>query len=102
MLWLTNRASQNLLRHASSPALKMLWRRCASSVALVTAFVVPAAAQAQEKVEMADVMRSNGKIYVVVGIILLVLAGLFIYLFSLDRKISALEKKLPDGRKNKL
>jgi hypothetical protein len=52
-------------------------------------------AQAQEKVEMADVMRSNGKIYVIVGIILIVLAGLFVYLFTLDRKVTKLEKSLP-------
>ena len=44
--------------------------------------------------EMADVMRSNGKIYVVVGIILIVLIGLVTYLFLLDRKITKLEDKL--------
>lgn len=43
-------------------------------------------------VEMADVMRSNGKIYIVVAICLTILAGLFIYVFSLDRKISKFEK----------
>jgi K+-transporting ATPase A subunit len=48
--------------------------------------------------EMADVMRSNGKIYVVVGIILIVLAGLITYLFMLDRKITKLENKLTDKR----
>jgi uncharacterized membrane protein len=41
---------------------------------------------------MADVMRSNGKIYVVVAVILTILVGLFIYVFLLDRKISRLEK----------
>jgi len=45
-----------------------------------------------EKVEMADVMRSNGKIYIVVTICLIVLVGLFFYVFILDRKISKLEK----------
>jgi len=54
-------------------------------------------AQGQEP-EMADVMRANGKIYVVVGIIVIVLAGLFIYLFALDRKITRLENKL-DSKK---
>lgn len=49
-------------------------------------------ANAQDKPEMADVMRSNGKIYVVVAVCLLILFGLFIYLFILDRKISHLEK----------
>jgi len=44
------------------------------------------------KPEMADVMRSNGKIYVVVTVCLTILIGLFIYVFLLDRKISRLEK----------
>lgn len=48
---------------------------------------------AQDKpVEMADVMRSNGKIYIVVAICLLILIGLFIYVWNVDRKISNLEK----------
>ena len=49
-------------------------------------------AQAQQ-VEMADGMRSNGKIYVVVAVCLTILIGLFVYVFSLDRKISKLEKE---------
>jgi CcmD family protein len=48
-------------------------------------------AQAQQ-VEMADGMRSNGKIYIVVAVCLTILIGLFLYLFILDRKISKLEK----------
>jgi CcmD family protein len=51
---------------------------------------------AQEKVEMADVMRSNGKIYIVVIICLTILAGLFFYVFSLDRKITRFEKSNKD------
>lgn len=54
-------------------------------------------AQTQQP-EMADVMRSNGKIYVIVGIILIVLVGLITYLFMLDRKITKLENKL-DNKK---
>jgi K+-transporting ATPase A subunit len=42
-------------------------------------------------VEMADVMRAEGKIYVVVGIILIILIGLILYLFTLDRKVKNLE-----------
>ncbi|MBS1927330.1 MAG: CcmD family protein [Ferruginibacter sp.] len=49
-------------------------------------------AMAQEKVEMADVMRSNGKIYVVVAVCLTILLGLFAYMFYIDRKISKIEK----------
>ncbi len=40
-----------------------------------------------------DFMRSEGKIYVVVAIVLTILIGLFAYLISLDRKIGKLEKK---------
>ncbi len=47
---------------------------------------------AQQKVEMADTMRSSGKIYVVVAVCLTILIGLFIYLVFLDRKISRFEK----------
>jgi hypothetical protein len=54
-------------------------------------------ANAQE-VEMADTMRSNGKIYVVVGIILIILTGLITYLFLLDKKITKLENRLSDKR----
>ncbi len=53
-------------------------------------------AQAQTTVEMADTMRSEGKIYVVVGIIMLVLAGLIVYLIMLDRKVKKLESMLTE------
>lgn len=47
-----------------------------------------------KSVEMADVMRSNGKIYIVVGIITIIFIGITIYLISTDSKISKLEKNL--------
>jgi len=47
----------------------------------------------QDKPEMADTMRSNGKIYVVVAVCLTILIGLFIYVFIVDRKVSRLEKE---------
>ena len=50
---------------------------------------------AQQSIEMADVMRSDGKIYVVVAVLLLILLGLIAYLVVLDRKVSKLEKQKP-------
>lgn len=51
-------------------------------------------ASAQDNgIEMADVLRSNGKIYVVVVCIVIILVGLLGYLFSLDRRLKKLEKK---------
>ncbi|MBK8711458.1 MAG: CcmD family protein [Niastella sp.] len=47
----------------------------------------------QQEVEMADVMRSNGKIYAVVAVCLIILFGLFFYVFTIDRKLSKLEKE---------
>ena len=44
-------------------------------------------------VQMADTMRSNGKIYVVIAVILTILAGLILYIVRLDKKISRLEKE---------
>lgn len=51
---------------------------------------------AQEKLnepEMADTFRSNGKIYVVVAVILTIFAGIIIYLVRLDRKMSRIERE---------
>ena len=47
---------------------------------------------AQGDSNMGDTMRSNGRIYVVIAVILVILAGLFLYLIRLDRKMSKLEK----------
>ena len=52
-----------------------------------------ALAQDTGSVEMADAMRQNGKIYVVVAVILTIFAGIIIYLIRLDRKITKLEKE---------
>ena len=45
------------------------------------------------KVEMAESLRQEGKIYVVVLIMCIIFIGVAIYLFLLDRKITKLEKK---------
>lgn len=45
-----------------------------------------------QEAEMADLMRDNGKIYVVVAVVLTILAGLILYLVRVDRKLSRLEK----------
>ncbi len=59
--------------------------------------VLHAAAQAtSDTPEMADAMRGSGKIYVVVAVVAVVLAGLLAFLVSLDRKVSRLERELKD------
>jgi len=45
-------------------------------------------------IEMADTLRSNGKIYVVVGVVMIIFAGVITYMVLIDRKISKLEKEV--------
>ena len=49
-----------------------------------------------DKVDMADMLRSNGKIYIVVAVVVTILLGLILYVIRLDRKISRMEKKGTD------
>ena len=63
------------------------------AIALLIVFCFPLLASAQGA-EMADTMRSNGKIYVVVAIALVILIGLIGYLIFVDKKVSGLEKRI--------
>ncbi len=44
-------------------------------------------------VEMADEMRSSGKIYVVVAVMLLLFLSFILYLFTIDKRLKKIEKK---------
>jgi heme/copper-type cytochrome/quinol oxidase subunit 2 len=71
-------------------SIKRRMRRIMSTLVLVLLFTVANAQTSQP--EMADLMRETGKIYVVIGVIVLIFIVLFGYLISLDRKISKIEK----------
>ena len=62
------------------------------SLLFLLMFFVRQSLFAQNGVAMADEMRSNGKIYVVVAVLLLIFLGIIIYLVRLDRKLTRLEK----------
>lgn len=47
-----------------------------------------------KKEDPTDFMRSEGKIYVVVAVIVTIVIGIYIYLINLDKKISRLEKSI--------
>ena len=53
---------------------------------------------AQSEVEMADTFRSDGKIYVVIAVMSVIFIGLIIYVFSIDRKVSRMEKMLSEKK----
>ena len=58
------------------------------------ACIAQAIATEDDKQQMAVGMRSNGKIYVVVAVVVTILLGMIVYLISLDRKITRLEKDI--------
>jgi hypothetical protein len=63
---------------------------------LLSLLMIAMFVQAQEgtaKTEIGETMRSNGRIYVVVAVMLTILIGLILYLVRLDRKISKVEKE---------
>ena len=54
---------------------------------------IAAFGQQTQSVEMADTMRSSGKIYVVIATIVIIFAGLAVYLFTIDRRLKRIEKE---------
>jgi CcmD family protein len=67
-------------------------KKLVSLILMLLCFVAVKGTNGQP-VEMADEMRSSGKIYVVIGTIVIVFAGLAIYLFSIDRRLKKIEKE---------
>ncbi len=47
-----------------------------------------------DTIEMADKMRSEGKIYVVVLVVVILFVGLLFYMIRTDRKVTKLEKEV--------
>lgn len=64
-----------------------------SGLLLIAVFLIAAKAMAQDTNSDAGLMRSNGKIFVVMAVVLTILAGLFTYIISIDKKITRLEKE---------
>ncbi len=46
-------------------------------------------------------MDAYGKIFVVVAVLAVILVGIFIYLFSIDRKVRKMEEELHEKSTNK-
>jgi len=73
--------------------MNLIRRTLLFSLAVFSAAVV----HAQDDPAMATGLRSSGKIYVVVGVILMVLVGVLAYLIRLDRQIKATEKRIEES-----
>jgi hypothetical protein len=68
----------------------MIQKPAAKFLVILFGVLISFPAIAQEK---KDLMRDNGKIYVVVAVMVTILLGLILYLARLDRKIGKLEKE---------
>ena len=77
----------NVLKKTCFALVTMLWLTIISPGLLIAQSVT-------NEVEMADTFRQEGKIYVVVAVILLIFSGLIIYTIRIDQKVSKLEKEL--------
>ena len=73
-------------------SMKQISRVCLLSLLLLCTGMILHAQPGTQK-EITDLMRSNGRIYVVIAVILVILIGIVLYLVRLDRKISKLEKQ---------
>ncbi len=51
-----------------------------------------------QSVQMADTLRQEGKIYVVVACIFVIVGGLVLFLIRIDGKLSRLEKESHSGK----
>ncbi len=63
------------------------------TLSLILSFALSSLAQNSNGVEMADTLRSSGKIYVVVLVISVIFIGLAIYLFTIDSRLKKIEKQ---------
>ena len=68
-------------------------KKITTLLALLAISTIINAQDGTKKIEMNNLMRSNGRIYVVVAVMLTILIGLVLYVVRLDKKISKLEKQ---------
>lgn len=72
--------------------LKTAWFQ--KTIFLLFLLVISLSSSAQTSdVDMADLMRENGKIYVVITVLSVILAGFIINLILVDRRLRKLEKQ---------
>ena len=75
------------VRRSRSFAIRLL-------AALLLALPAVAQTPAAQPVEMADALRTDGKIWVVAGVFAIVTLGVLLYLFRLESKVKEMEQRL--------
>jgi len=57
-------------------------------------FLTTITAHAQESNGFDTMMMSNGKLYTVVGVLVIIFIGIMIYLFNTDKKLTTIENQI--------
>lgn len=68
-------------------------RDCFSTIAMTIFLALMPILTFAQDVEMADLLHENGKIYVVVGVIAIIFVGIVVYLVTIDRRLTKIEKE---------
>ncbi len=58
-------------------------------------------ARAQGTTTFGETMRSNGRIYVVIGVLVIIFLGIIVYLIRLEKKMSKMENQFDHPTPNK-
>ncbi|MBC9912653.1 CcmD family protein [Chitinophaga varians] len=66
---------------------------CLTLTLLLVSVLANAQQQDTEKGALNEFFRSNDKIYVIVGVLVIIFLGIVLFLINLDRKISKLEQR---------
>jgi hypothetical protein len=61
-------------------------------VSLFSLLILSISVFAQGNIEMAEELRSSGKIYVVVAVMLVLFFAFILYLFTIDKRLKKFEK----------
>ena len=87
-----NTYQNKFIERKKDDAMKFRNRMRVLTVVLFLSVVSISHAQDTTK-QSTDLMRSNGRIYVVIAVMLTILIGLILFLVRLDKKITNLEKE---------
>ncbi|WP_255578663.1 CcmD family protein [Chitinophaga sp. sic0106] len=72
---------------------RRIFSRVLTIMLLLISFLANAQQQNTESGPVNELFRSNGKIYVIVGILVIIFIGIVLFLINLDRKIGKLEDR---------
>ncbi len=67
---------------------------------IVLLLLIHAEQAAAQPIEMADAMHSNGKIYAVLAVVLIIFAVLILYLIRIEKKLIKLEGQINSNNLN--